>query len=139
MGEEVPVVVGRTADLLAAAGAAITKAGTVTVEAALLGTPMVVAYRMSPLNLWLARRLVRVDHFAMVNILRGRRVVPELLQEEAQPAALAELAVRLLEPDGEARRVMLGEFAALREELLRRDAPAEVAATLRAAVARSAP
>jgi lipid-A-disaccharide synthase len=136
-GEEVPIVVGRTADLLAAAGAAITKPGTVTVEAALLGTPMVVAYRMSPLNLWLARRLVRVDHFAMVNILRGRRVVPELLQDEAEPAVLAEAAVRLLDPDGEARRAMLGEFAALREDLLRRDAPAEVAATLRAAVAGS--
>ncbi len=138
-GEEVPVVVGRTADLLAAAGAAITKSGTITVEAALLGTPMVVAYRMSPLTLWLARRLVRVDHFAMVNILRGRRVVPELLQEEARPAALAELTLSLLEPDGEARRVMLREFGALREELLRRDAPAEVAATVRAAVAGEGP
>jgi lipid-A-disaccharide synthase len=134
VGDEVPVSVGRTGDLLSAADAAITKSGTVTVEAALLGTPMVVAHRVHPLSLWLARRLVRVDHFAMVNILRGHRVVPELLQEEARPPALADLALRLLAPDSEERRAMLAEFGALKTELLQRDAPAEVAAAVRAAV-----
>lgn len=133
-GGDVPIVVGRTADLLAASAAAIAKSGTVTVEAALLGTPMVVAYRMNALTLWLARRLVRVEHIAMVNILRGRRVVPELLQEAAAPAALAAHVVRLLEPGGAERRAMLEEFAALRAELLRKDAPAEVAAAVREAV-----
>jgi lipid A disaccharide synthetase len=61
-------------------------------------------------------------------------VVPELLQEAAAPAALAAHVVALLEPEGAERRAMLAEFAALRAELLRKDAPAEVAAAVRAAV-----
>lgn len=135
VGSAVPVAVGRSADLLAAAAAVVTKAGTATVEAALLGTPMVVAYRMHPLTFWLARRLVKVEHVAMVNLLRGRRVVPELLQSAATPEALAAAALRLLEPGGEPRRAMLAEFDLLRSELLRRDAPAEVARAVRAALA----
>lgn len=134
VGNEVPITVDRSGDLLASASAAIAKSGTVTVEAALLGTPLVVGYRMSPLTLWLARRLVRVEHVAMVNILRGRRVVPELLQSELTPAALAEHALRLLAPVSPARDEMLEEFARLRTDLLRRDAPREVARAVRAAV-----
>lgn len=134
VGGEVPIAIGRTPDLLHAAGAVITKSGTVTVEAALLGTPMVVAYRMNPVTLWLARRLVKVEHFAMVNILRGKRVVPELLQGRASPAALAEHALRLLDREGEMRREMVAEFALLRAGLMQRDAPAEVAAAVRSAV-----
>ncbi|MFN2432272.1 MAG: lipid-A-disaccharide synthase [Gemmatimonadota bacterium] len=131
VGEAVHVIVGRTPDLLAAAGAAITKPGTVTVEAALLGTPIVVGYRTGPLTLWLARRLVRVQHMAMVNILRGRAVVPELLQAAATPEALATHALELLDRSGARRREMLAEFAALRGDLLRRDAPREVARAVR--------
>jgi lipid-A-disaccharide synthase len=135
VGDGLTVAVDRTSDLLAASAAAITKAGTVTVEAALLGTPIVVAYRMRPLTLWVARRLVRVEHVAMVNILRGRPVVPELLQEQATPERLADHALRLAEPASPERRAMLAEFDALRGELLRRDAPAEVAAAVRSVLA----
>jgi lipid-A-disaccharide synthase len=134
VGDAVPVAVGRTPDLLAAAGAVIAKSGSVTVEAALLGTPMAVAYRMHPLTLWLARRLVKTQYFAMVNILRGKSVVPELLQSQVEPRALAERVLPLLDRDGEARRVMMAEFDQLRAELLLRDAPVEVAAAVREAV-----
>lgn len=131
VGDAAPVVVGRTADLLAASAAVLTKAGTATVEAALLGIPMVVAYRMHPVTFWLARRLVKVEHAAMVNLLAGRRVVPELLGREVTPAALAERVLPLLDPEGRERRAMLEAFEAIRRELLLRDAPAEVAGTLR--------
>jgi lipid-A-disaccharide synthase len=135
IGDEVPIAVGATSDLLASAGAAIVKAGTITVEAALLGTPMVVAYRMNPLTFWFARRLVRTEHVAMVNILRGRRVVPELLQGQVDPEAMAAAVLPLLDREGAARRGMIAEFDALRAELLSRDAPAEVAAAVRGAAA----
>lgn len=134
VGRAIPIVVGRTPDLLAAAGAAITKSGSVTVEAALLGTPIVVAYRLNPLTLWLARRLVRTDYITMVNILRGRPVVSELLQSAATPEALAAHALELLDPDSPRRRAMRNEFDGLRRELVGRDAPREVAAVVRAVV-----
>jgi lipid-A-disaccharide synthase len=134
VGDAIPVSVGRTADLLAASGAVITKAGTSTMEAALLGVPMVVAYRMHPLTLWVARRFVKAPHIAMVNILRGKRLVPELLQGEMRPEALARHALELLDREGERRGSMIAEFAELRDELLRRDAPSEVSAAVRAAV-----
>ncbi|MBA2565886.1 MAG: lipid-A-disaccharide synthase [Gemmatimonadetes bacterium] len=134
VGDLVPIAVGGSADLIAASTAVLTKSGTATVEAALLGTPMVVAYRMNPLTLWLARRLVKVEWFAMVNILRGKAVVPELLQREASPAEIARQALPLLDRTNPARMRMVAEFDALREDLLRRDAPAEVARAVRDAV-----
>jgi lipid-A-disaccharide synthase len=131
VADAAPVVTGRTADLIAASTAVLTKAGTATVEAALLGTPMVVAYRMHPLSFWLARRLVKVEHAAMVNLLAGRRVAPELLGRDATPAALAERVLPLLDPESAERREMLGAFDGIRRELVARDAPAEVAEALR--------
>ncbi len=76
--------------LLRHARAAIVKSGTTTLEAALEGTPFVVAYRTHPLTYFLARRLVQVDHVALANLVAGSRVVPELLQGEVTPVALAE-------------------------------------------------
>ncbi len=79
--------------------AALVKSGTSTLETALEGTPFVMAYRTSALTYWLARRLVKVDHVALANLVAGERVVPELLQGEATPEALAEALLPLL--DGE--------------------------------------
>lgn len=76
-------------DAFAAAGAALTKSGTSTLELALAGVPMAVTYRVNPLTAFMARRLIRVPHVAMVNLLAGRAIVPELLQEQCQPAVLA--------------------------------------------------
>lgn len=85
------------------ATAALTKSGTMTLELALHGTPMVVAYRMHPVTFWLARRLVRVDHVALVNLIAGRRLVPELLQDEVVPDRLVRAVSPLLD-GGSARR-----------------------------------
>ncbi len=76
-------------DAYAAASAALTKSGTSTLELALAGVPMAVTYRVNPITAIAARRLIRVPHVAMVNLLAGRLVVPELLQEDCTPEKLA--------------------------------------------------
>lgn len=78
----------------------IAVSGTVTLEAAIWGTPTVIIYKLSPISYWLGRTLVRVDHIGLVNLIAGRRVVPELIQQEASPANIARTVLDLLEdPD----------------------------------------
>lgn len=84
------VVTGRSTDVLAAADLALVKSGTGTLEAMLLGVPMVVAYRLDPLSAWLVRSRLRTPWVALPNILAGEALVPELLQEAVTGAALAE-------------------------------------------------
>lgn len=84
-------------DAFAAAGAALTKSGTSTLELALAGVPMAVTYRVNPLTAFMARRLIRVPYVAMVNLLAGRAVVPELLQENCAPDVLAREVQTLFE------------------------------------------
>jgi lipid-A-disaccharide synthase len=95
--------------LLAAADAGLCKSGTTTLEAALAGMPMVVGYRLSAASYAVARRLVRVPYIGLVNLIAGREVSPELLQDRAGPTALAQAALPLLDRAGpEARRQRAG-------------------------------
>ncbi len=96
-------------DAYAAAGAALTKSGTSTLELALAGVPMAVTYRVNPLTAALARRLIRVKHVAMVNLLAGRAVVPELLQQDCTPEKLRAV-VRSLLTDPAAAAAQRAEF-----------------------------
>ena len=82
--------------VLGAADLAIVASGTVTVQAALHECPMIVVYRLSPVTYRLGRRFVRVDTFAMANLVAGRRVVPELIQDAFTPEAVADHAIALL-------------------------------------------
>jgi len=100
---------GRTHAVLAAATAAIVASGTATVEAALLGTPMVVVYRLSELTFRLGRRFVKVPHVAMANLIAGRRIVPELIQHEFTAERVAAEVLALLGPAGETMREALGD------------------------------
>lgn len=84
-------------DAYAAAAAALTKSGTSTLELALAGVPMAVTYRVNPVSAAIARRLIRVPHVAMVNLLAGRELVPELLQEDCTPAKLSATVLELLD------------------------------------------
>ncbi len=102
--------------LLTHARAAIVKAGTSTLEAALAGTPFVVAYRTHPWTYWLARQLVRVDHVALANLVAGSRVVPEILQREVTAEALASAVAPMLEDGGERLQIISG-LARVREGL----------------------
>ncbi len=90
------IVEGQTDDVLAAADAAIVASGTVTVQAALHECPMVVVYRLSPLTYRVGKPFVHVDTYAMVNLIAGRRIVRELIQDDFTPEAVAAEAVRLL-------------------------------------------
>jgi len=112
----VRLVQGETYEALAAADAAIVSSGTATVEAALLGTPMVVVYRVSPASAMVLRRLVRTPFFSMVNLIAGKRVVPELIQDDFTPERVAEEVKKLLESP-EARVEMKKELALVRERL----------------------
>jgi lipid-A-disaccharide synthase len=95
---------GRADDVLAAADVALVASGTITVQAALHECPMVVVYRLSPLTYRLGRPFVHLDTFAMANLVAGRRVVPELIQDEFTPQAVAGEALRVLtDPDHAAR------------------------------------
>jgi lipid-A-disaccharide synthase len=83
------VVNGQTYDVLAACDLALVASGTATLEGALLGTPMLVVYRLHHLTWQIARRIVRVPHIAMANLIAGERVVPEFVQDEAEPGRMA--------------------------------------------------
>ena len=98
---------------LCAADFALVASGTATLEAGLIGIPMVIAYRVNRLTAWLAKRLLRVPHIGLINIVAGRRVVPELLQEAVSPRTMAALALSALQDPAEARRIR-GELTALR-------------------------
>jgi len=100
-------------DLMAAADAVVVAAGTATLECALVGTPMVMVYRISPIT-YLGRPLVGVEHYCMVNLIAGRRVVPELVQADCTPDRIAVTALDLLGPAGAAQRIALAQ---LRERL----------------------
>src|SRR6058998_3312671 len=109
-----------TGDPLAVFGAsdaALCKAGTTTLEAALADVPMVIAYSLHPLSFAIAIRLLRVPHVGLVNLIAGREVAPELLQGAVTPAALAERVLPLLERDSAAARRQLEGLALVRERL----------------------
>ena len=115
---EVPmhVVEDATYDALGAADLSVVSSGTATVEAALMDAPMIVVYRLAPLTAAIARWLVRTPMFAMVNLIVGKRVVPELVQKDFTPARLASEAIRLLDsPD--ARAEIRGGLAEVRQKL----------------------
>ena len=115
LGDATPVVVVRDAthDVMRAADVVLATSGTVTLEAAMLGTPMVVCYRVSRLSALMIRSLVRVPWMCLVNIALGRAAVPELFQEEATGDRVAAEVQRLLDDEAarEAQRVSFRELA----------------------------
>jgi len=111
-----PVVDGTRA-LLRHAQGALVKSGTATLEAALEGTPSVVAYRTSALTWGLAKMLVRVDHIALPNLIVGERIVPEYLQREATPERLSRALLPLFDTDSPERECQLRGLARVRAAL----------------------
>lgn len=97
---------------IATADIALSSSGTATLECAVIGTPVVVMYRLSPATYWVARRLVQLPHFSLVNIVAGRLIVPELIQDEVQAERIAAEVRRLAEPATHAR--VCAELAGIR-------------------------
>ncbi|MEJ4046470.1 lipid-A-disaccharide synthase [Erwinia sp. SLM-02] len=105
---------GRTA--MVASDAALLASGTAALECMLAKCPMVVGYRMKPFTFWLAKRLVKTDYVSLPNLLAGRELVKELLQDECEPQKLA-AALEPLLFNGEARQQLLATFAELHHQI----------------------
>ena len=133
----VPIVHERTDDVLAASDVVITASGTATVQAALHERPMVVVYKLSPLTYRLGKPFVHVDTYAMANLVAGRRIVPELIQNEFTSERVADECVRLL-TDEQSRRRTQDELRRVRERLGGAGASGRAAEAV-LAVARSKP
>jgi lipid-A-disaccharide synthase len=116
---------GHSHEALAAADLALVASGTATLETALFKTPMVIAYRQSPLTWAMMRTMLYLPYVGMPNILAGEKLVPELLQDEANPAALAGALLTLLR-DGAAQRRQIERFREF-HHLLRQNAAEKAA------------
>jgi lipid-A-disaccharide synthase len=102
-------------EVLAAADVALSSSGTATLECAVIGTPVIVMYRLSAATHWFAKRLVKLRLFSLVNILAGKKVVPELLQHEVNGHRMAAEVRALAQPEAHAR--IRAELAAVRATL----------------------
>lgn len=131
-GSPVQILEGESWDAMAHADVALAASGTVTVEAALLGTPMVTFYRVSKPSWVVGKLLVDVPFYSMVNLIAGREIVPELMQGQMTGPCIAAEALRLLE-DGPPRRAMLAGLAEVREKLGGTAAPVDHSAPARRA------
>jgi len=121
------IIEGDTYSIVAASEAALVASGTATLETALLGCPMVIAYKAARLTWALGRMLVSgVDYIGMPNILAGRPIVPELMQRQVTEQNLVRAAEPLL--SGRIRAEMVAQLRALREQLGAPGAAARVAA-----------
>ncbi len=103
-------------NLLATCDLVLVASGTATLECALLERPMVIVYRTNAITWWLGKRLVKLPYIGLVNVVAGRRLVPECLQHEATPGRIAEEAAQILQSDAR-RQAMLAGFREIRASL----------------------
>jgi lipid-A-disaccharide synthase len=120
------VIEEKTYDVMQVCDAIITVSGTVTLEAALMGVPMVIIYRVSPLTYAVGKRLIKVDHIGICNIVAGERVARELVQDDAEPAWIAAEIARILTDDNYMKE-MRGKLLNIRGILGARGASERVA------------
>jgi lipid-A-disaccharide synthase len=116
--EDLPcrLIVGKTQDVMSASDAILVTAGTASLEAALIKRPMVITYRLSRLSYWTLRNKIRGPHIGLPNILAGREVVPELIQDEATPEKLADALMKALNDKNNAQQ-LTRVFTELHREL----------------------
>ncbi len=105
---------------LGSADLVIAASGTVTLQAAISGTPLIVVYKTSPITFLLGKSLVRIPHIAMPNVLAGEKIVPELLQREVESKKISEEALAILE-DADTYRTMSERLLSLRHMLRKRE------------------
>ena len=90
--------------------------GTVTLEAAMTGTPMVIIYKISPVSYWLVKNMAKVEHIGLVNLIAGKGVVPELIQDKASPENIADTVLEMLR-DAVGLELLRNELLAVRDVL----------------------
>jgi len=115
-GVVVAIIDGRVYDVLRASDAAIVTSGTATLETGLMGVPMVIVYRMSGLSYFIGSLIIHVDHVGLVNIVAGKRLVPELIQQDATPQKIADAVSKMLR-DPEYYRAITDGLDTLRAQL----------------------
>jgi len=103
--ERIHVHAGDFPNVLDTCASGAVASGTASLDAATVGLPMVVIYRMNPLSHWIGKRLIQVDHIAMPNLIAGRRIVPELIQDECNPTRIAAELERYLGDPAHAEEV----------------------------------
>ncbi len=129
-GVPVRMVEGRTYDALKASNAAIVASGTATLETGLMALPMVIAYRISALNYFILTKLIRgVKNVGLVNIVAGRRIVPELVQNDSTPENMADSVTKMLS-DPVYYKEVVGALARMRTQLGDAGASARAAAVV---------
>ncbi len=124
---DLTVVEDHTHEVIQICEMIIAASGTVTLEAAILGTPLIVVYKVNPLTYWLGKRLVQVEHVALANIVAGETVAPELIQHEVTSERIAQEAMGILE-DSKRQAWIRQRFSEVREKLGSPGASARAAA-----------
>ena len=112
----VSIIEGKTSLVMSACDLLIAASGTVTLEAAIIGTPLIIVYKLSPLSYYLGKLLIRVPYIGLVNLVAGECLAPELIQNEANPEAIAGEAVAILK-DRKRMRYIRRRFGDVRESL----------------------
>ncbi|HEY4706822.1 MAG TPA: lipid-A-disaccharide synthase [Thermodesulfobacteriota bacterium] len=125
---DIRVIRGRMYEALRASDASVVASGTATLETALIGTPMVIVYRVAPVSYAIAKALVKLSHAGLPNIVAGREVVPELLQDMATPGRIAAEALSMLE--GPKREAILNGYDEIRKNLGRGGAASKAARSI---------
>jgi lipid-A-disaccharide synthase len=128
-GVAVDIVDGGVYDALRASDAAIVTSGTATLETGLMGVPMAIVYRVSGLSYFIGRLIVDVDHVGLVNIVAGKRLVPELIQQDATPQNMADAVSKMLNDPAYYKSITDG-LAAVRARLGDAGASARAAAVV---------
>ena len=114
-GRNVRIVSHENGEAIASADVALSSSGTATLECAVLGTPVIVMYKLSWANYWLGRMVVTIPHFGLINIVAGKQIVPELIQGEVNGTRIAAETSKLLTPENYTRVVR--ELAEVRSKL----------------------
>ena len=114
--KRVSIIEGRTSLVMSACDLLIAASGTVTLEAAIIGTPLIIVYKLSPLSYYLGRLLIRVPYIGLVNLVAGECLAPELIQNDANPEAIAREAFAILK-DKKRVRYIKRRFSEVRKSL----------------------
>ena len=110
------IVAGNVRNVLEKSKVVVAASGTVTLEAAISGTPMVIIYKVSPVSFWLGKTMIRVKNVGLVNLISGKEIVPELIQKEASSERIADTVFKMLSDPFGLRQLSL-ELLAIRDKL----------------------
>jgi len=112
----VSLVKAQSYNVMRAADAVLSASGTATLETAMLGTPMTIMYVINPLNYWIMKRLIQIDNIGLVNIVAGKRICQEFVQDACDPAAIASELERCLF-DNDYKQTMLDELTRVQSKM----------------------